>query len=377
MSTTFEQQFAVYEQRLKATHGKRAPSWVKQTKQLVINWQAEGTLTFIPLSRERIGTNSPQPGEQHHCSLTKGQLQQLLVIEEKRWQSAKADNKIFSFSVLAVKNAEKRYQISNLFCHNLLLATSDNIKENNTQTESTAEMMQKTAQLQLQEVAHQQKNKYRDASDQAAAAKRMLALTTVQPDTTPPVEESNASSFMYNQTTYPQQGSGFRGRTRGGYRGRGRGSYQGRNTQQQNVECWYCQEMGHLKRDCPHAYPPRNYNPQNGAGGMQRGGRGTHSSPPQHQALSEQTGYPQQLYRCLVKSGIHICTLAPGCCSHRVHNSATDFQSSQRYGTPIPSGPDIPPHSVPDHSLSWPPNCGIISLSHLEQQNPSLDSPEA
>ena len=414
MATTFEQQFAVYEQSLAATHGKKAPGMVDQTKQLIFEWRGEGNLILTPLDGVCTKTSS----KPEHWPITRGQVQHLHTKEEKRWQSAKEDKKRSLFSGSPAKNAEKHYQISNLFGQHLFLTTSDNIpdkqlacepqqimnlkamtmtpdeslydyvtraethyfqtmctpyyrdeihvqifrdmvlaglpaelydtlanvaglsvksqsewlavvwhryshiKENNTQSESTAEMMLKIAQLQLLELVRQRKKEREEASDQAAC--EMLMVSAV----------ISAPQHMGEGLVYPQ--SWFRGHTcREPGRRRKKSSYRGQfRKSMQYVKCWRCGKYGHVNRYCPHFLPFQNHKDN----WTEFRGLRNPLQPRPNQSTAPQI-FP---------------TLAHGCCSHRVHNSATDFQSSQRYGTPIPSGPDIPPHSVPDHSLSCP-----------------------
>ena len=194
----------------------------------------------------------------------------------------------------------------------------------------------KISQLQLLELVRQRKKERKDASDQAAGGMLMVSAVSSAPQ---PMDEGLVMPSVSFQNTYPQPHPWFRGYRRES----GRRKLSQNRIALRNMQCWLCHGFGHISRNCPHSYPAKA------------------------KSINRPTDIP-------------ISTLAPGCCSHRVQNSATDFQSSQGYGTPIPSGPDIPPNSANISGLHHPhkeTNCGIISLSHLEQQNPSLDSPEA
>jgi len=50
MAASFEQQFALYDQILRSTQGKKAESLIENTKLLLTEWQDKGVLTQITLS---------------------------------------------------------------------------------------------------------------------------------------------------------------------------------------------------------------------------------------------------------------------------------------------------------------------------------------
>ena len=110
MATTFEQQCAEYERSIEATHGRNAPSLVDQTKLLLMEWKNNGALSLVPHPPDCVCLKNSLQSDKHHCPVTLAQVHQLQIEEERRWLSA-----------------EKRYQVSNMFCQNVLLAAPDKL----------------------------------------------------------------------------------------------------------------------------------------------------------------------------------------------------------------------------------------------------------